>query len=346
MEGDGCLNGEQRLVGQRAGFSEEDVKANYWYKYGNRVKWVGLFELPGKRKDETDDLPWTEGYVNPDTGQPDFSTEKHIPFERPPDKKPDEDGDEDSEKSRFRQSIQRARSMVEQYANCNEWAYFITLTLDAGKRDRADLATFRAQFKKLCENVKRATDESISYVIVPELHLDGVNWHSHGLANIPISELTEITEIKSITLDDGKRAYVDQEGGRLSRKQAEAFYCGRRLFRWKRYERNFGFCQIEAIESAYGAAAYCSKMFRYMYKTMDDKSLDDAEAEKRHIPAWKVLDSGKHLYYCSRGLKKREKISPNDVETVIQGMKPGKTYIYEKCCVRWYTDIDIITQGE
>lgn len=333
------------LIGWRAEHTEGDVKVSHWYWYGDRVKYVGLFSSPGASgRDNGDcDIATIIGDYRDSTGKVDFSVERHIPLEPGvfSNASGGDDGGGDDAKTRFGQSIRRARSMVEQYACCNPWAYFVTLTLDGDKAQRDDLDAFAAHFRQLCKDIRKATGESVSYVLVPELHLDGENWHMHGLLNIPDKELIPVESV-SQQYFDGVKGYVDNTGRRVPLKLVIAHLEGRKLYRFPRYERNFGFCSVEKVESPYGAAGYCSKMFRYMYKSMDtDSPPDDKSTIPKHKAAWEVLGAGKHLYYASRGLLKREKIAPCDATNITRDMKPGKLYIYDKCVICWYTQNEL-----
>lgn len=87
------------------------------------------------------------------------------------------DPDQDFQ-DRFSQSYSRSRSKVLQYALCNHWDYFVTITVDPNKFDRFDLdgiwdvlyRFFRFYSLRFC---------SLKYLLVPEFHKDGA-WHFHG----------------------------------------------------------------------------------------------------------------------------------------------------------------------
>lgn len=254
------------------------------------------------------------------------------------------------DENRFRQSLSRARGMVQQYADCNNWSYFVTLTLDRQKQDRQDLSKFISKFKKLLENVQRATGEKPQYVMVPELHRDNVSWHFHGLMNIPESELVEIMDVYRVKRN-GHWQWHMQDGYPIGYDVARKFLMaldtstgkltgGARLFSWRRYERNFGFCTVEAVRSQRASASYCSKMFRYISETLDD-GIDRKTGRvksKKHKAAWKLLGKGKHLYYCSRGLQKYEKMSPQEWANILAGpgLEFGKLYEYPLCEIQFY----------
>ena len=88
---------------------------------------------------------------------------------------------------RYLSNILRARKTLDELGNCNEWDYFVTLTVDPGKYDRFDLKSFYKAFSSF----KRHLGFRFSYVFVPEQHKDGA-WHLHGLiSGLPIEQLSE-----------------------------------------------------------------------------------------------------------------------------------------------------------
>ena len=253
-----------------------------------------------------------------------------------------EEQEEEQEQERFRQSVQRARGKVEEYANCNDWQVFGTFTLSPDKWPRDDLPQFKRRLSQMIKDVKKKTGESLPYLLVPELHADGRAWHMHGLLVIPETELERITEAHVKTGppsacggDQGgdpiagggpvqsarMRVWVDQDGQRISRKQGIRVKQGRAVYRWPRYEKTFGYCLLEGVQSREGAAAYiCKYLSKEAYSTS------------------RAVERGKHLYLASRGLKGRERIAPEDVTAVLRGMSPGREYKYEYCTIRWYNN--------
>ena len=311
-----------------------------YYRMGQKVKRVGMYHYPGNPPgpggtDSGGDF-W-EGLVDRDTG---------CVLETPwllgglsPGPKVKEETDE---KKRFGQSIRRARLQAERYAESNEWDFFLTLTLDKEKMDRQNLDAFARSFSEMCKRIKKDSGEKVRYLTVPELHKDGVSWHMHGIAAIPGKELVQITKVhreSGIYLDGPKKGqsciiWTDQDGNRIARKQAMRFFHGYEMYRWPRYERNFGYCVVERIRDGDKAKAYCTKMFHYMRKTLENSEKD---GEKREgPPAWKVLSKGKHLYYCSRGLSSGERLTRHDGENITAGIAPSVSYDTEYCNISWF----------
>ena len=136
---------------------------------------------------------------------------------------------------RFESSISRTKSKIFELAMCNEFEYFVTLTLDAEKQDRFALQTFSKKFGQFVRdlNKKRPNGQKIEYLLIPEQHKDGA-WHFHGL-------------IKGLTKDDLKkniRGYLE----------------------WFAYSKRFGFFNCSPLKSHEAACKYITK-----YVTKDVK---------------------------------------------------------------------------
>lgn len=79
---------------------------------------------------------------------------------------------------RFSQSYSRSRSKVLQYALCNHWDYFVTITVDPHKSDRYDLDTIWARLYSFFRFYSSLSPR-FRYLLVPEFHEDSA-WHFHG----------------------------------------------------------------------------------------------------------------------------------------------------------------------
>lgn len=74
----------------------------------------------------------------------------------------------------------RARVAVRDLGLCNDWSYFVTLTLDKRRVNRYDPAEVLRKLNRwLDNNVRR---KGLAYVLVPEHHKDGAI-HFHGFFN-------------------------------------------------------------------------------------------------------------------------------------------------------------------
>ena len=89
------------------------------------------------------------------------------------------DPDEDPPLDRFEQSYCRSRSMVLQYALCNKWDHFITITVDPKRFDRWDLNSIYRYLSQWLRDYRKKYSRQVKYLLVPEHHQDGA-WHFHG----------------------------------------------------------------------------------------------------------------------------------------------------------------------
>lgn len=74
----------------------------------------------------------------------------------------------------------RAKRAVSDLALCNEFRWFVTLTLDPGKVDRYDAAAVTRKLNSWLDNQVRR--KGLAYVLVSERHKDGAI-HFHGFFN-------------------------------------------------------------------------------------------------------------------------------------------------------------------
>ena len=78
----------------------------------------------------------------------------------------------------------RARVAVRDLGLSNDWAYFVTLTLDAQRIDRYDPVEVVKHLNHWLDN--RVRRDGLAYVLVPEHHKDGAI-HFHGFFNDALS---------------------------------------------------------------------------------------------------------------------------------------------------------------
>ena len=132
-------------------------------------------------------------------------------------------------------SVSRAKTKIFEYAFCNEWDYFVTLTLDQTKYNRYDLQSYISDLGKWISNYKTHHGSKISYVLVPERHKDGA-WHLHGL----------IAGILPKHLETNSNGYLD----------------------FPMYRKKFGFCSLDPIKSHEAVSKYITK---YIGKGLEDR---------------------------------------------------------------------------
>jgi len=169
-------------------------------------------------------------------------------------------------------SLARSRARIREIAICNNWEYFITMTIDGAKHSRNDLSAFRKKLSKWLNNYNTKMQSNVKYLLIPETHKDGINWHLHGLLmGLPESHLREFT------LDEKLPHYM-----RKLLKQ------GRKLYDWSAYSTAFGWVSAEKIQSSEGVAHYITK---YITKNLGSQ-----------------IELNQHVYFCSKGLKRAEVI--------------------------------------
>lgn len=197
-------------------------------------------------------------------------------------------------------NISRAKSLIFELAFCNPWEWFFTGTLDPKKYDRSDLDKFHKDFSKWINNYNRLKGTDIKYLIIPELHNDGLNWHFHGfLMNLPVSHLHRF-----------------QIGDIMGSKIAKRVSLGYSVFNWESFMNKFGFCDVEPIQNPEAVSKYVTK---YINKDLGKS----------------VTEVGAHMYYRSRGLKRASLAA----EGVLQVSCPWD-YETDFCKVAWlpYSD--------
>lgn len=77
-------------------------------------------------------------------------------------------------------AVRRAKAQVRDLALCTPFRWFVTLTLDAARVDRYDMAAITRKLNAWLDNQVRR--RGLAYVLVPERHKDGAI-HFHGFFN-------------------------------------------------------------------------------------------------------------------------------------------------------------------
>lgn len=125
-------------------------------------------------------------------------------------------------------NLSRAKARVNELALCNDWEYFITLTIDKSKYDRYNLKAYYRDFSEFIHNLnrRRPVERKITYLLIPETHEDGA-WHMHGLFN-------------GLCEND---FYINQNG----------------YFSWDKYDKKFGYISLDHIKDKDRTASYIVK---------------------------------------------------------------------------------------
>lgn len=217
----------------------------------------------------------------------------------------------DDDVGRFEQNIIRAKTAVEEYGLCNDFKYFCTFTISPQSQDRSDLSRFRQRLTQMVRNYRRRKGVDIQYLLVPELHRDGENWHIHGLLNMPDELLTQYTP---------EMPGFDRLPWRIRQKVYTSFTGGGRCYKWAAAEKTFGWNTLEEIRSR-------ERSTRYLLKYFSKEQRKTAEK----------LSKGDNLYFVSRGLKRAERIEkPDELYKQLIGQETEFQTSGAYCVLKWY----------
>lgn len=87
---------------------------------------------------------------------------------------------EESAPENLLRAKRRAAAKLRDYALCNNFNWFVTLTFDKAKIDRYDINPILGKLRSWLDN--RVRRKGLKYILVPELHRDGAV-HFHGFFN-------------------------------------------------------------------------------------------------------------------------------------------------------------------
>lgn len=78
-------------------------------------------------------------------------------------------------------SLSRTKNTIYNIARSNVWEWFITLTFNRELTDSASYDEVTAKLNDFFANLRKRRCPGLKYLIVPELHKDGIHYHFHGL---------------------------------------------------------------------------------------------------------------------------------------------------------------------
>lgn len=131
-------------------------------------------------------------------------------------------------------NIARARTRVFEYAICNNFDYFITLTVNGDLLNRYNLKEYIKKLGQFIRNYRRDYGVDIQYLLIPEKHKNGA-WHMHGL----------IKGIPKNHLHINEHGYLD----------------------WQEYKEKFGYCSIDKVKNQEAVSKYITKYLRKSFDT-------------------------------------------------------------------------------
>ena len=169
-------------------------------------------------------------------------------------------------------NIRRAKNTVKELVLCNEWEYFVNLTLNKEKYDRYNLKKYIKDLSQYIRNLRQKYRANIEYLLIPEQHKDGA-WHMHGfIMGLPRTELELFDKEQRLPYYILEKLENDEE-----------------IYNWAGYQDRFGFCEIEPIRDKERVSIYVTK----------DITKDLASS---------VQELNAKMYYCSRGLRRAKVI--------------------------------------
>lgn len=127
---------------------------------------------------------------------------------------------------RLDNNLSRAKSKIFEYCLCNDFDYFVTLTIDENKYDRFNLNSYYKDFSQFLRDYRKKYNIDIQYLFVPEQHKNGA-WHIHGL-------------IKGIP----DKFFTINSNGFLD---------------WLDYKDKFGFISLDKIKNREACSIYMTK---------------------------------------------------------------------------------------
>lgn len=138
--------------------------------------------------------------------------------------------DYENEEESLRVSLSRTKKTIFEYALCNEFDYFVTLTFDRNKYDSTDIVELKRIVGQWLNNYKKRKNPNLKYLLIPELHKDKEHFHFHGL----ISGIEDVTEFKES-------------------------YKGVMRYNWTSWHKKFGFTSLERVKSQERVSRYITK---------------------------------------------------------------------------------------
>ena len=205
------------------------------------------------------------------------------------------------EQSEHSAQVSRSRTVSQIYeiSRANVWEYFLTLTFDRNKLDSSDYDLLCNKVSKWINNIRSRYAPDLKYLIVPELHKDGVHYHFHGL----LSHIGDMTLKDSGIINNGHKIY--------------------NLENWK-----YGFSTVSKVFDSGRVSSYITK-----YITKD---LCTVAKNKRRYWCSRNCDRAKVRVYnldyddIDRFFDEHIHLMQHVSDTVIQGMGVKITYVEMK----------------
>lgn len=187
---------------------------------------------------------------------------------------------EEKENARLHSELnnyKRAKNKIYDYARSNMWTHFLTFTFSPEKVDRSNYEECKKKLTKWLDNIsQRYCGGELKYLIVPELHKDGINYHFHGLlANC-----------------DG---IIFEPSGQVDRT-------GRTIYNLPQYKLGFSTStEISSVEKV------CGYIAKYVTKQLDLK----LKGKRRYLASTNLSAPTEEKYYINQNLDEFADTIPN-----------------------------------
>ena len=155
----------------------------------------------------------------------------------------EEGGEKVETEGKFDSAMIRAKNIVREYALCNTWDYFLTITFNIDQWNRYDLEGRVRELMQYFQNLRKRVSgfERLRYLLVPEFHKDGAV-HFHGLiSGIPEQAIDDLPPWAPIKTREHGNKHIPL------------------------FTNRYGWCTLSPIISNVGVGFYISK---YITKSM------------------------------------------------------------------------------
>lgn len=194
-------------------------------------------------------------------------------------------------------NLSRTKAAIFELASCNPWELFVTFTFDKEKIERDNLELLNQRLSHWIRNYNRKYGISLKFMLLPERHSDGINWHMHGFVyGLPLEHLTEF-----------------EDNGNLPKRISDKLKQGEVVYNWLSYLKKFGYCVLEVIKNFEAASKYITK---YITKDLQRS----------------VKELNSHMYYASKGLKRAELVCKGVMSKSIDEPKYENDYVSVSYC--------------
>lgn len=202
-------------------------------------------------------------------------------------------------------SLSRTVSQIYEVSRANSWDYFITLTFNRRLIDSSDYDLLSVKVSNWLKNLRKRYAPDLKYLIVPELHKDGVHYHFHAV-------IADTGNIKFVDSGIRKKGHIIYNmsnwkyGFSTATKVADSARVSSYITKYITKE----LCSVTKYKKRYWHSRNCNtaniKVYNLPYEDIDN-ILEQNIHLLQHVSTKKIKDSGLIVTYIE--LKKD---IPND----------------------------------